>query len=90
MIEFCRQQNIPFNEADAVLYKLQKQKDFYKIFTVIFNSLVDNREPASEAVRLYNTVLSRPEIQKTKEELQPEIDELLASGGVFDEDIRKD
>jgi mannitol/fructose-specific phosphotransferase system IIA component (Ntr-type) len=51
---------------------------------------VDNREPASEAVRLYNTVLLRPEVQKTREELQPMIDELLASGQVYDDDIKKD
>ena len=62
LIEYCRKENIPFNQADAVLYKYQKQKDYFQIFKVIFNSLVNNRLPSPEAVRLYNTVLARPEV----------------------------
>jgi hypothetical protein len=51
-IETCRQQNIPFNKADATLYKIQEQKDLYRIFCVIFNALVRNNEASPDAIKL--------------------------------------
>jgi hypothetical protein len=41
-LDFCRQQNIPFNQADQMSYKLLKNKELYQIFRVYFDAFVDN------------------------------------------------
>ena len=55
-LELCRQQNIPFNKADALLYRLQAQKDIFRIFCVIFNALVRNSKPSVEAENLIEKI----------------------------------
>lgn len=45
LLDFCREQNIPFNDTDKLLYKLQQSKDNYEIYRVIFDSLTNNNKP---------------------------------------------
>lgn len=45
LLDFCREQNIPFNDTDKVLYKLQQSKDNYQIYKVLFDQLTCNSKP---------------------------------------------
>lgn len=63
-LELCRQQNIPFNQADATLYKLQEQTDYYKIFCSIFNALVRNGKASPETSDLMKKMFARKEVIK--------------------------
>jgi len=37
LLDFCREQNIPFNETDKLLYKLQQSKETFEIYRVLFD-----------------------------------------------------
>ncbi len=45
VLDFCREQNIPFNDVDKLLYKMQKSKDWFAIYKVIFDQLTNNQKP---------------------------------------------
>ena len=36
-LEYCREQNIPFNKADSMLYDINKAQQNYEIFKVLFD-----------------------------------------------------
>lgn len=47
-LDFCREQNIPFNTADEMVYKLQTSKEHFQIFRVYFDAFVDNCKPSDD------------------------------------------
>ena len=49
-LDYCRQQNIPFNKADATLYELNKSAQNYQILKVLFDQVTINK-PLSEALK---------------------------------------
>ena len=49
LLEFCRLQNIPFNEMDKLLFKLKSCKDNFQIYRVLFDRLVNNGLPSEVA-----------------------------------------
>jgi nitrate/TMAO reductase-like tetraheme cytochrome c subunit len=55
LLDFCRDKNIPFNETDKLLYKLQQSKDNYEIYRVLFDSLTNNNKPFEAAANMMNT-----------------------------------
>ena len=54
-LDFCREQNIPFNTADEMVYKLQTSKEHFQIFRVYFDAFVDNAKTV-DASKQYLTV----------------------------------
>ena len=45
LLDYCRVHNMPFNEADSILYKMQQSKDQSKLFNVYLDSMVETRRP---------------------------------------------
>jgi hypothetical protein len=70
-VDLCREKLIPFSKADALLYKLQGQKDTFDIFSVLFNQTVDNSGASPEARDLIERICKRAnETDKSEEELK--------------------
>ena len=83
-VDLCREKLIPFSKADALLYKLQGQKDTFSIFSVIFNQLVDNSGASPEAKDLIERISKRAnETDKSPEELKEELEKVISVGKAF-------
>ena len=57
--DLCRELSIPFSQADALLYRLQEQKDNFEIFCCKFHELVNNKEASPEAQLLMEEMLKK-------------------------------
>ena len=42
-LDYCREQNIPFNKADSMLYDINKAQQNYEIFKVLFDQMTVNK-----------------------------------------------
>ena len=83
-VDLCRENLIPFSKADALLYKLQGQKDTFNIFSVIFNQLVNNSKASPEAGDLIERIIQRSnETDKSPEELKEQLEKVISVGKGF-------
>lgn len=60
LLDFCREQNIPFNETDKLLYKLQQSKETFEIYRVLFDQLTNNNKPFVAAANMVSSVHTGP------------------------------
>ena len=44
-LDFCRQEYMPLNDADQLLYKMKASRDVFDVFKIWFDQIVDNGTP---------------------------------------------